>query len=396
MVLEVRFAGRQLVLGLIADRVYEVASLDNGRLEPPPDIGAKWRSEYIRGVGRRGEHFVVVFDLGRLFASDEPAFIGAARIDPSVDLDAAALIIVFARSGTILMRITVKRKLALTFAAVIVLSAITAVARHQQPAASLNATLDRLVRGPTQRVSFAGNVHEQLLAIVRSEKNPQHGGIPRSKLKHFDAELAKLRPEFTARLKQVEATASAEGKPLWAAALIPGEQLHRSFRTSIIDVVRHDLRQQAHDLSMGAGEQLSRQTADLGEIVDPNRQTPGRRRGRRAELSMKTRDCLLIGIVVAATLIAIRDRKRGSRFAFSRGMARATRLAQSRRDRRPRPGGRGHQQRRNQGHGGRAQSNDRQFARYRGGSPTRSPAAISPMTRNDFPIRTRSASRWSA
>ncbi len=78
MVLEVPIGGRQLVLGLIADRVYEVASLDGGRLEPPPDIGTKWRSEYIRGVGRRGENFVVVFDLGRLFASDEPAVLGAA------------------------------------------------------------------------------------------------------------------------------------------------------------------------------------------------------------------------------------------------------------------------------------------------------------------------------
>jgi purine-binding chemotaxis protein CheW len=90
MVLEVPIAGRQLVLGLIADRVYEVASLDDGRLEPPPDIGTKWRSEYISGVGRRGEHFVVVFDLARLFASDKHAFLGAAEHVPALDLNAAA------------------------------------------------------------------------------------------------------------------------------------------------------------------------------------------------------------------------------------------------------------------------------------------------------------------
>jgi purine-binding chemotaxis protein CheW len=76
MVLEVPVAGRQLVLGLIADRVFEVAPLDDGKLEPPPDIGTKWRSDYIRGVGRRGESFVVVLDLGRLFTSDEQAFLG--------------------------------------------------------------------------------------------------------------------------------------------------------------------------------------------------------------------------------------------------------------------------------------------------------------------------------
>jgi len=75
MVLEVPVAGRQLVLGLVADRVFEVAPLDNGRMEPPPDIGSKWRCDYIRGVGRRGDSFVIVFDLERLFSSDEPALL---------------------------------------------------------------------------------------------------------------------------------------------------------------------------------------------------------------------------------------------------------------------------------------------------------------------------------
>lgn len=78
MVLEVVIADKHLVLGLVADRVFEVAPLDGGRIEPPPDIGTKWRSDYIRGVGRRGDGFVVVFDLARLFSSDEPAFLGIA------------------------------------------------------------------------------------------------------------------------------------------------------------------------------------------------------------------------------------------------------------------------------------------------------------------------------
>jgi purine-binding chemotaxis protein CheW len=84
MVLEVPVAGRQLVLGLVADRVYEVAPLDDGRLEPPPDIGTRWRSDYIRGIGRRGDNFVVVFELSRLFASDEQAFLGAVECAPSI------------------------------------------------------------------------------------------------------------------------------------------------------------------------------------------------------------------------------------------------------------------------------------------------------------------------
>lgn len=71
LVLEITVAGRPLVLGLVADRVFEVMALNAADIEPPPDIGVRWRSEYIRGVGHRDARFVIIFDLPRLFATDE-------------------------------------------------------------------------------------------------------------------------------------------------------------------------------------------------------------------------------------------------------------------------------------------------------------------------------------
>jgi purine-binding chemotaxis protein CheW len=79
IVLEVPLGERQLVLGLVADRVFEVTPLEGGQLEPPPDIGVKWRSRYIRGIGRRGDGFVVVFDLCHLFSAEEVALLGTAE-----------------------------------------------------------------------------------------------------------------------------------------------------------------------------------------------------------------------------------------------------------------------------------------------------------------------------
>lgn len=73
LVLEVEACGRVMVLGLLVDRVFEVTGLDGDGVEPPPDIGIRWHSEYIRGVGRRGEAFVVVFDLARLFSAEDAA-----------------------------------------------------------------------------------------------------------------------------------------------------------------------------------------------------------------------------------------------------------------------------------------------------------------------------------
>ena len=71
LVLEVEVSGRPLVLGLVADRVFEVMALAAHEIEPAPDIGVRWRSDYIRGVGHRDARFVIIFDLPRLFATED-------------------------------------------------------------------------------------------------------------------------------------------------------------------------------------------------------------------------------------------------------------------------------------------------------------------------------------
>jgi purine-binding chemotaxis protein CheW len=78
LVLDVPIAERLLPLGLIADRVFEVTALDPGSVTPPPDIGTDWRCEYIQGIGRRGDTFVVIFDLSRLLSSDDVALLHTA------------------------------------------------------------------------------------------------------------------------------------------------------------------------------------------------------------------------------------------------------------------------------------------------------------------------------
>ena len=82
LVLDVPVDRRFLSLGLIADRVFEVTALDPGSIAPPPDIGTAWRCDYIQGIGRRGDSFVVIFDLSRLLSSEDVAVLRVA--DPRV------------------------------------------------------------------------------------------------------------------------------------------------------------------------------------------------------------------------------------------------------------------------------------------------------------------------
>jgi len=75
LVIDVEVGSRRIVLGLVADRVYEVTDLSERSVAPPPDIGIAWQSDYIKGVGRRGEKFVIILNLSRLFSDAEVAAI---------------------------------------------------------------------------------------------------------------------------------------------------------------------------------------------------------------------------------------------------------------------------------------------------------------------------------
>lgn len=77
LIVDVPLADRMLSLGLVVDRVIAVATFERDRLEPAPDIGLRWRSDYIAGVVREPDGFVVIVDTAEIF-NDDPAIIAAA------------------------------------------------------------------------------------------------------------------------------------------------------------------------------------------------------------------------------------------------------------------------------------------------------------------------------
>lgn len=71
LVLEVPIQDKTLALGLLCDRVFDVAEFSAQGLEAAPEIGIGWKSEYIKAVGRWRGRFVIIFDMERLFSSAE-------------------------------------------------------------------------------------------------------------------------------------------------------------------------------------------------------------------------------------------------------------------------------------------------------------------------------------
>lgn len=73
LVVDVPIGGRVLTLGLVVDRVLDVSSFAAAEIEETPDIGVRWRSEYIEGVVRRPDGFIVLLATNGIFSSEEDA-----------------------------------------------------------------------------------------------------------------------------------------------------------------------------------------------------------------------------------------------------------------------------------------------------------------------------------
>ena len=70
LIVDLPLADRTVSLGLVVDRVLNVSAFSADRIEPAPDIGMRWGSEYIGGVVRQDDGFVILVDMAAIFSTE--------------------------------------------------------------------------------------------------------------------------------------------------------------------------------------------------------------------------------------------------------------------------------------------------------------------------------------
>ena len=78
IIAEVEMDGETTVLGALADSVQEVMELDPGQIEPAPKIGTRLRTDFIKGMGKQDEHFVIILDIDKVFSAEEISLVQEA------------------------------------------------------------------------------------------------------------------------------------------------------------------------------------------------------------------------------------------------------------------------------------------------------------------------------
>lgn len=87
IVLDVGIGDNQIQIGALADSVKEVFEFEPGQIEPPPRIGNLSNSNYIQGIGKREDQFIIILNINRVFSSDEIVLLGAAAEEDMLEGD---------------------------------------------------------------------------------------------------------------------------------------------------------------------------------------------------------------------------------------------------------------------------------------------------------------------
>lgn len=76
VILEMVHEGQDQDVGMVVDSVSAVLDIADGDVEPPPSFGAKLRSDFMTGMGKVGEKFVIILDTDRVLSIEELSMLG--------------------------------------------------------------------------------------------------------------------------------------------------------------------------------------------------------------------------------------------------------------------------------------------------------------------------------
>lgn len=81
IIIEIFVDGETTVLGAMADSVQEVLNLGVDQIESAPKIGTRLNTEFIRGMGKKDNEFIIILDVDSVFSNEELVLVHDVQSD---------------------------------------------------------------------------------------------------------------------------------------------------------------------------------------------------------------------------------------------------------------------------------------------------------------------------
>lgn len=78
VILELTCDEEAQVIGVVVDAVNEVLEIAASEIEPPPTFGTRIRTDFIQGMGKVQERFVIILNVNNVLSTDDLLILGKA------------------------------------------------------------------------------------------------------------------------------------------------------------------------------------------------------------------------------------------------------------------------------------------------------------------------------
>ncbi|BDX39357.1 chemotaxis protein CheW [Tenuifilaceae bacterium CYCD] len=88
IVLDIDLDGESVHVGAIVDSVQAVLEIDNNQIMPLPTLGSRYKSEFIIGMAKIDEKFIIILNMDAVFSIDE---ITSLKVNAEMNADNAGV-----------------------------------------------------------------------------------------------------------------------------------------------------------------------------------------------------------------------------------------------------------------------------------------------------------------
>lgn len=82
IIVDVEVEGESCSMGAIVDSVREVFEMTSDQINPPPRMGTSIRADFIKGMGKQNEEFIMILDIARVFSPEELQVLAETEAGP--------------------------------------------------------------------------------------------------------------------------------------------------------------------------------------------------------------------------------------------------------------------------------------------------------------------------
>lgn len=85
IIMDAQIDDEAVVMGIVVDKVLQVIEIPEENIEPAPALGATIRTDFIKGMGKLDDNFIVILDIVQVLSAEEITLVSDMHKEMSVE-----------------------------------------------------------------------------------------------------------------------------------------------------------------------------------------------------------------------------------------------------------------------------------------------------------------------